>query len=256
MLRYPQRLGISRSWKTLTSWIAESFEVRRLLHRQHQKEEQWEWAPAIGEVRQQQMAMEDLEMETTMGIVSKMGAATHLMVAIATVSHHHRKRSVDAHGNDTVMIDQIQDYHLGHPQQIIQPMMDQGNAQMATGLVPVISTAIGHLQEAGLAHHLWTRIFLATDRTAGDETIDLQGTTDLRESEMTGLRETIDFQEREMTALEDATTAMSVVMRTGIGSGTGTGLTTMSAAEADELEVAVAVQSVIASETESGRENH
>jgi hypothetical protein len=72
---------------------------------------------------------------------------------------------------------------------------------------------------------------------------------------MTVFRETIDFQEKEMTALEDAMTEMSVVTRTEIESGTETGSITTSAAEADEPEVAVAAQFVIASETESGREN-
>ena len=262
MLHSPQRLEISRLWKTPTSWIAESSEARRPLLHQLRKGELWGWALAIGEVNRQQMAMGGLEMETTMDIVNKIAVATHLTAVIATGSlHHHHKRSVDEHGNDTVTTDQIQDCHLDLRKQIIQPMMERGSVQMAIDPGLVISTVIGLLQETELAHHLSTRISQATGQTAEDEmialreTIALQGMIDLRESEMTVFRETIDFQEKEMTALEDAMTEMSVVTRTEIESGTGTGSITTSAAEADEPEVAVAAQFVIASETESGREN-
>jgi hypothetical protein len=256
MLHSPQRLEISRLWKTPTSWIAESSEARRPLLHQLRKGELWGWALAIGEVNRQQMAMGDLEMETTMDIVNKMAVATHLTAVIATGSlHHHHKRSVDEHGNGTVTTDQIQDCHLDLRKQIIQPMMERGSVQMAIDPGLVISTVIGLLQETELAHHLSTRISQATGQTAEDEMIALQGMIDLRESEMTVFRETIDFLEKEMTALEDAMTEMSVVTRTEIESGTGTGSITTSAAEADEPEVAVAAQFVIASETESGREN-
>jgi hypothetical protein len=262
MLHYPQRLEISRLWKTPTSWIAESSEARRPLLHQLRKGELWGWALAIGEVNRQQMAMGDLEMEITTDIVNKMAVATHLTAVIATGSlHHHRKRSVDEHGNDTAKTDQIQDCHLDLRKQIIQPMMEQGSVQMAIDPGLVISTVIGLLQETELAHHRSTRISQATGQTAEDETIALQGTIDLRENEMIAFRETIDlqemidFQEKEMTALEDAMTEMSAVTRTEIESGTGTGSITMSAVEADEPEVAVAAQFVIASETESGREN-
>jgi hypothetical protein len=236
MPHYPQRLEISRLWKILMSWIAESSEAKRLLHRQHRRGELWGWAPATGEVNRQQMAMQALETETITDIVNKMAAATHPMAATATASLlHRRKKSVDEHGNDTVMTGQILDCHPDLRQQIIQPMMEQGSAQMITDPGPVILTATALLQEAELARHLLTHISLATGQTAEDEMIDLQ--------------ETIDLREREMTVLGDAMTEMSVVTRIEIESETGIGWITTSAAEAVEREVAVAVQSVIARET-------
>lgn len=95
------------------------------------------------------------------------------------------------------------------------------------------------LREVELAHHLSILTSLATGQTVEDEMIGLQGTTDLRETEM--------------TVLEDVMTEMSVVMKIEIESVIGSTMT--SVAEVDEPEVAVAVLSVIESETESGREN-
>jgi hypothetical protein len=102
------------------------------------------------------------------------------------------------------------------------------------------------LQEAELVHHQSILTSLATGQRVEDETIGLQETT--------GLPGTIDLRETEMTVLEDAMTEMNVVMKIEIESVIGSTMT--SAVEVDEPEVAAAVQSVIESETEQGRENH
>lgn len=223
------------------SWIGESSEARRQLPHQHQKEGLLGWVQVIGEANQRQMAMQVLEMETTTDIANKMAVGTHNTVAIATASlHHHRRKSVDEHGNDTEMTDQIQDCHPDLRKQIIQPMMDQGNAQMATDPGLVIWNVNGPPQEAELVHPPLTHISLATGQTAVDEMI--------APPEMIDLQETIDLLESEMTVLEDAMTETSVGTR--IETGTGTGWIMMSAAETHEPEVAVAAQSVIASGTE------
>jgi hypothetical protein len=130
---------ICQSWKTPTSWIVGSSGVRRLLHLQHPKVGLWEWALGLGEVNLQQMAMQALETETAMYIVSKTVVAIHLMADIAMAClHHHRKKNEDGHGKDTEMTDQIQDSPPGLRRQIILVMMARENVRMITGLDPVI----------------------------------------------------------------------------------------------------------------------
>jgi len=181
------------------------------------------------------MAMRDLEMETTMDIVNKMGVAILHTADIAPACLLLRlKMSVDEHGTDTETTDQTPDYPRDHRQQIIRAMMDRENVQMVIDLDPVIWTE--HLHEAEPVALLLTPIFQATGLTADDEMIDLHVI--------------------EMTALEDAMTEMTAVTRIEIESVIVTGWTMTNAAEADEPEVAVEAQSEIASETESGIENH
>jgi hypothetical protein len=159
------------------------------------------------------MAMRALGMAITT-IANQTVVATPT-AAIETEFLHHRKMSVDEHGNDTGMIDRIQDCHPGPRQQNMQLMMDRGTAQKITDPDLVIWTAIDLLQEAELAYHLSIHTSLVTDRTAEDEMSGLQETIDLQEKEMT------DFRETETIVLEDAMTETNVVMRIVTGSEIG-----------------------------------
>jgi uncharacterized protein (DUF58 family) len=191
------------------------------------------------------MAMQALEMETTMDIVNKMAVATLLTADIATACLLRRlKMNVDEHGN-TEMTDQTPDYRRDRRQQIIQAMIERENVQTVTDLDPAIWTA--RLHEVELVDPPSTLTFQATGLTAEEEMIGLPETIDLHVTEMTAL---------ETTVLGDVMTEMTAVTRIEIESVIVTGWTTTNAAEAGEPEVAVEAQSETVSETELGSENH
>ena len=191
------------------------------------------------------MAMQALEMETTMDIVNKMAVVTRLTADIATACLLRRlKMNVDEHGN-TEMTDQTPDYRRDRRQQIIQAMIERENVQTVTDLDPAIWTA--RLHEVELVDPPSTLTFQATGLTAEEEMIGLPETIDLHVTEMTA---------QETTVLGDVMTEMTAVTRIEIESVIVTGWTTTNAAEAGEPEVAVEAQSETVSETELGSENH
>jgi hypothetical protein len=191
------------------------------------------------------MAMQALEMETTMDIVNKMAVATLLTADIATACLLRRlKMNVDEHGN-TETTDQTPDYRRDRRQQIIQAMIERENVQTVTGLDPAIWTA--RLHEVELVDPPSTHTFQATGLTAEEEMIGLPETIDLHATEMTA---------QETTVLGDVMTEMTAVTRIEIESVIVTGWITTNAAEAGEPEVAVEAQSETVSETELGSENH